>query len=371
MLGNTDKFRTILKNFFAKFNKFARSSSPLKQITRILFFTVIIQILFGLLYYLAEGRVKEELTIWDSLWWALVTCTTVGYGDFYPVTFVGRFLISFPLMILGIGIVGYLIGISATTLIDYINKKKYGKMKIKEQDHIVICNYPCLDKILTVCKELRKDLNMKKIEIVIVSDKIEELPDELHKHNILFVKGSPTRLESLERAGIFNSKGIIILSENPTETRSDERNYTIASIIQNETKNNNWNGNITVEIVSNNYREILQKIGIQRIVSTEGIEGCLIAQEFITKGVQNIFADLLNIGLGHEITLHTYNVEETTLTKIREFLLKKNVTIPILGLIKDNKTCFNPPTSTVINKNDQLIVLKKVNEDLSILNNII
>ena len=44
-------------------------------------------------------------TIGDALWWAAVTVTTVGYGDYYPVTTPGR-LIAVVLMVVGIGLVG-------------------------------------------------------------------------------------------------------------------------------------------------------------------------------------------------------------------------------------------------------------------------
>jgi voltage-gated potassium channel len=41
----------------------------------------------------------------DALWWAIVTTTTVGYGDFYPVTLTGR-IVSGALMVLGISLIG-------------------------------------------------------------------------------------------------------------------------------------------------------------------------------------------------------------------------------------------------------------------------
>lgn len=47
-----------------------------------------------------ESNIKEPM---DALWWALVTVTTVGYGDYYPVTIEGRF-IAIVLMTNGIGI---------------------------------------------------------------------------------------------------------------------------------------------------------------------------------------------------------------------------------------------------------------------------
>lgn len=41
----------------------------------------------------------------DALWWAAVTVTTVGYGDLYPVTWVGRW-VAFALMIVGVSLIG-------------------------------------------------------------------------------------------------------------------------------------------------------------------------------------------------------------------------------------------------------------------------
>ena len=52
-----------------------------------------------------RGHNNSILTIGDALWWAVVTTTTVGYGDVSPVTGEGR-LIAVGLMIVGIGFLG-------------------------------------------------------------------------------------------------------------------------------------------------------------------------------------------------------------------------------------------------------------------------
>ena len=52
----------------------------------------------------------------DALWWGIVTITTVGYGDYYPVTTLGRITAVF-VMFAGIGIIGALASILASVLV--------------------------------------------------------------------------------------------------------------------------------------------------------------------------------------------------------------------------------------------------------------
>jgi voltage-gated potassium channel len=52
----------------------------------------------------------------EAIWWGLVTITTVGYGDFYPVTMGGR-LTGIFVMFAGIGIIGALASILASLLV--------------------------------------------------------------------------------------------------------------------------------------------------------------------------------------------------------------------------------------------------------------
>ena len=65
-----------------------------------------------------ESRAPDAniVTGGDALWWAFVTLTTVGYGDFYPVTTLGRFT-GVALMAAGIGLIGALASILASLLV--------------------------------------------------------------------------------------------------------------------------------------------------------------------------------------------------------------------------------------------------------------
>jgi voltage-gated potassium channel len=55
-------------------------------------------------------------TGWDAFWYSIVTITTVGYGDYYPVTFWGRVTAIF-IMVAGVGIIGALASLMASLLI--------------------------------------------------------------------------------------------------------------------------------------------------------------------------------------------------------------------------------------------------------------
>jgi len=70
----------------------------------------------------AEQSVPDAkiLTFGDALWWAVTTITTVGYGDLYPVTAVGR-AVAVALMLSGIAVLGVVTASIATWLVQRVS----------------------------------------------------------------------------------------------------------------------------------------------------------------------------------------------------------------------------------------------------------
>ncbi len=89
-------------------------------------FVLILVTIIGTVMYMVEGQLPNTqfTDIPTSIYWAIVTLTTVGYGDITPVTRVGQFLSGF-VMILGYTIIAIPTGIVSATMID--ETKKRGK----------------------------------------------------------------------------------------------------------------------------------------------------------------------------------------------------------------------------------------------------
>ncbi|SEB89972.1 voltage-gated potassium channel [Maribacter dokdonensis] len=77
----------------------------------------------GIYYFENEVQPENFSSIFDSLWWAIITLTTVGYGDVYPVTVGGKVFTFFILMI-GLGIVAIPTGIISSALTKSVDKKE-------------------------------------------------------------------------------------------------------------------------------------------------------------------------------------------------------------------------------------------------------
>ena len=85
----------------------------------ILYLLVTLMLLYfaavGIYYCEHEAQPKEFASVFHSLWWAVATLTTVGYGDVYPVTTGGR-IFTFVVLLIGLGVVSVPAGLVASAL---------------------------------------------------------------------------------------------------------------------------------------------------------------------------------------------------------------------------------------------------------------
>ena len=142
-----------VKNFFSLLET-VFNSRRLRTILGALIFFVCI---FGYVFYITEPGVN---TFGDGIWWALVTVTTVGYGDITPSTTLGRFVAS-ALMFLGLGLIATVTAIvSAKFTQNYVDAHT---------------NDDVLEKLYELESEIEKLKKLEEDEL----DKLDELDSEI------------------------------------------------------------------------------------------------------------------------------------------------------------------------------------------------
>ena len=119
------------------------------KIAVFLLFVLILCIILGTIMYMIEGAENGFTSIPRSVYWAIVTLTTVGYGDIAPITALGQ-LIASAIMILGYAIIAIPTGIVGSEMMNaniHTNTQSCPNcMRDSHQDGAIFC-YHCGDKL--------------------------------------------------------------------------------------------------------------------------------------------------------------------------------------------------------------------------------
>lgn len=115
-------FRLLRLLKLVRYNKAMRHFTKAMLLAReqiILFMVVTLVLIYfsavGIYYFENEAQPDHFSSIFDSLWWSIVTLTTVGYGDVYPITAGGK-VFTFFILLIGLGIVAVPTGIISSSL---------------------------------------------------------------------------------------------------------------------------------------------------------------------------------------------------------------------------------------------------------------
>ncbi len=304
----------------------------------------------GFLYFELPG--KPDLNWLDALWWSMVTMATVGYGDIFPITPAGRYLVGVPTMVFGIGFLGYLISQIAGALIESRSKRIKGMIEMTASEHILIVNFSHLDMMLKLVRELHSDSSTREKAICLVDETLEEIPQELMERGVHFVKGDPTRKEVLNRAGVTRASHAIILSKDPGDPHSDDQNLATTLVME------SMNDKIfsVVEIVNAEKINQVELAGANSVICASELSSGLIIQEMQDPGVKNIIKDLVSDLGGHQI----YFVPVPKLAN-REYaeLVQWGLSnrYSIIGIVRDGVQMLNCPSSEKIRETDSAVVI--------------
>lgn len=313
-------------------------------------YKIILIVMFGLVFggsilmYLLEHKVNDQFASFgDGLWWSVVTITTVGYGDKYPVTGWGR-LVAFMVMIGGIGSFGYLAG----SIIEDLLKRGRGEMKVNLKNHTVICDYNY--KVENICREIQKE--RKNCDIVLIADKEENPLKDLK--DVYFVKGDATKAEVLKKANVPQAATVIVLGDGAVNDQLADAHSVLTTLA---VRSLNGSCKIISEVINKDNIEHFQRAGADEIVCVGELAGQLIVRSSLYKGLSNMIVELLTNRFGNE--LYSENIPQALeVVKFGDaFLQLKKLGATLLGVYSGNKLITNPDMELQLKKGDYLIYM--------------
>jgi voltage-gated potassium channel len=254
-------------------------------------------------------------------------------------------------MVFGIGLLGYALSVIAATLITSKSKEVKGMSSFELENHLVIFNFAGLAKIIRIIEELFLDHAFgKSTPVLLVDELLDELPAELQKRGVRYVRGNPVRDETLTRASIDHARHAIILCRDPGDPTSDNLNVAIALAIEGRSHK----VNTVVECVDQASEELLRKVGCDRIVCTSRFDAYFLSQELLNPGIQELIGDLLSAHEGQQIYFIKVS-REASFGELAKICREKQHLA--LGISASGGIRLNAPESTVVQKGDSLITI--------------
>lgn len=257
--------------------------------------TALVLSLASVAIYLFEYKRTIGGGYFDALWWALVTMTTVGYGDIVPRSLVGR-LIGFAVMFSGLVLLSMLTATIASVFVTRKIKEGKGLEDIHDKDHIVICGWNTNG--LAVLKGLGQHLRPNVPVVVLVNNLPREDVDAIIYHfpelEFRFVRGNFTKEEILARANVKRARSAIILADTAggyPPDNADERTVfgcmavkTMAPKVK-----------TCAELISSENREHLVRTKVDEIFVRGEYGAAILASAATTTGLSTVIKGLLDL----------------------------------------------------------------------------
>ena len=168
----------------------------------------------GVLVMAVEPEGTALKSFGNAVWWSVVTSTTVGYGDMYPVSAAGKIIAVILPMFLGIGVGAAFITYLASWVIERRDKRMYGEIDYTGENHIVLIG--ATNETVYLIEQILVDENRKDRDIVVAADYDRHpMPDT---PRVFFVKGKPDTASTLKRANLHHADRVVIHTGNDEDS---------------------------------------------------------------------------------------------------------------------------------------------------------
>ncbi len=316
--------------------------------TLMMFASIVIFISSVLIYVMEANNADSPInTLYDAFYWAVVTISTVGFGDITPITDAGRF-VAMIIIVAGVAVLSFTTSIivsAFTEKLDEIKERKTVDDVTKLKQFYLICGFE--DVAQQVASKLRRD----GYDIIVMDQDLEHIR-QAKEHGHIALPYDPGALDSYKRLKIDfgrQVKAVLCLLED------DVLNvYTALTV-----RSMNKDVRILSTLVHEANRKKILMAGVDEVVYTQELVG-MIAKEFSGKPVAiEAFHALRSEQTG--VKLEEISVDERMIANFASVaeLGHEKYHLIMMGVHKKEKEwfLFNPIGSTVLEVGDILLVI--------------
>ncbi|MFO7810997.1 MAG: ion channel, partial [Candidatus Delongbacteria bacterium] len=259
-----------------------------KDIVKIVVLLFLVLLLASLLFSNFEEDIKS---LFEAIYFAVVTVSTVGYGDITPRSVPGRIITMF-LIFSGMVLVSSLTATISSILISKKIKEGQGVSNIKGKNFIVLCgwNWKVEDIILSL-------INAGTRDIILINDtdpnQVNALIEKYTDANIKFIKGDFTNLNILNKANLQNSKGVIIVPDNSmvSSQRADEKTVFATMTI----KSISDKIKVHVQLLKNETVPYIERAKAESFFISDNTVPFFITSDITDPGISDVMLKLISI----------------------------------------------------------------------------
>ncbi len=278
----------------------------------------------------------------DSIWWAIVTSTTVGYGDFYPKTGPGR-AAGVLLMLFGITLMGVITGNIASLLVEKQLREDRGLKDIKLKNHFIICGWKRdMGKVLKDIMDKNKSFLPSEFVLINTADQdmIENLKSEKQFAEIHFIHGDFIDERVLTRAKLKGAKKILILADILVQGSVKEvDSRTVMGIIT--IKAISKFVYACAELLDSKFERYLTSANCDEIIMSSDYNRSLIANASAGGGMSHVISELLNVNADISINIVEFpdNFIGKTYKEGFEYFMSRDRSI-LIGILENTGNFF-------------------------------
>ncbi len=314
-------------------------------ILRLFLIISIVFIAFGVSIHFIEP--ENFPTIFDGIWWVVVTTATVGYGDYVPETIIGR-SVGIVMILIGVALVTFYMVTVATSIFKTLDALHEGSAAYRGKEHMIVVGWN--ERSKNTIQHLH--LINPTLHIVLIDDSLAENP--LADRNVYFVKGNTTKDETLKRANIEKAGTVLITADqNMNEHEADMQSILTLLAI----KGLNPMIYCLVEILTHEQVNNARRAGADELIETYLVSSYIMVTSIHSHGLSTPILSLLNLTKERRLALvtPTEQFRDKTFTHGVELLLKEGFLL--IGIKKGEEFLIYPSPSITIDMNDELLVI--------------